>query len=85
MAAKAVADRHVSIALACRAFQISECCYRYERKLVDENAEIAEWPPLGHASMPCRSVCEADQQPPHLGIWFVLSVFAEREGLWLES
>lgn len=43
MAAKAVARRVVSIALACRTFQISECCYRYERKLRDENAEIAEW------------------------------------------
>jgi len=43
MAVKAVACRGISIALACRAFQISECCYRYERKLVDENAEIAEW------------------------------------------
>lgn len=35
--------RGVSIALACRTFQISESCYRYERKLVDENAEIADW------------------------------------------
>ncbi len=43
MAVEAVANSHVSIALACRAFQISECCYRYERKLNDENAEIAEW------------------------------------------
>ena len=43
MAVEAVADRNVSIALACRAFSISECCYRYERKLSDENAEIAEW------------------------------------------
>ena len=43
MAVKAVANRGVSVALACRAFQISECCYRYERKQSDENAEIAEW------------------------------------------
>ena len=28
MAVKAVANRGVSIALACRTFQISECCYR---------------------------------------------------------
>jgi len=40
---RAVAQHGVSIALACRAFQISESCYRYERKLNDENAEIAEW------------------------------------------
>ena len=39
----AVASRGVSIALACRTFRISESCYRYERKLSDENAEIAEW------------------------------------------
>jgi putative transposase len=43
MAVKAVANRGVSIALACRAFQISECCYRYECKLSDENDKIAEW------------------------------------------
>ena len=43
MAVNAVASRGISIALACRAFQISESCYRYERKLSNENAEIAEW------------------------------------------
>jgi len=43
MAVQAVAQHGVSIALACRTFQISESCYRYERKLGDENAEIAEW------------------------------------------
>ena len=29
--------------MACRTFQISETCYRYERKLSDGNAEIADW------------------------------------------
>lgn len=43
MAENAVAKHRVSIALACRAFEISETCYRYERKLSDENAEIADW------------------------------------------
>ena len=43
MAVDAVASRHVSIALVCRAFQISETCFRYERKLGDENALIADW------------------------------------------
>jgi len=43
MAVKAVARRGASIALACRAFSISESCYRYDRKLSDDNAEIAEW------------------------------------------
>lgn len=44
MTVQAVAQHGVSIALACRAFQISETCYRYERKLGHANAEIAEWP-----------------------------------------
>ena len=43
MAVDAVANRHVSIALACRAFQISQTCFRYERKFDDENALIADW------------------------------------------
>ncbi|MHA1523020.1 MAG: IS3 family transposase, partial [Alphaproteobacteria bacterium] len=43
MAVKAVAQRRVSIALACRTFSISQTCYRYECKLSDENAQIAEW------------------------------------------
>jgi putative transposase len=43
MAKGAVRKKLVSIALACRAFSISESCYRYERKLSDENAEIADW------------------------------------------
>jgi putative transposase len=29
--------------VACQAFGISESCYRYERKLDAENAEVAEW------------------------------------------
>ena len=43
MAENAVQTHGVSIALACRTFQISETCYRYERKLSDEDAEIADW------------------------------------------
>jgi len=43
MAIKAVTNRNVSIALACRTFSISESCYRYERHLSDENAQIAEY------------------------------------------
>ena len=39
----AVNTKQVSIVLACRTFQISETCYRYERKFDDENAEIADW------------------------------------------
>jgi len=40
---KAVAQRGVSIALACRTFQISETCYRYSPVLSDENEESADW------------------------------------------
>lgn len=43
MAEKAVQKKQISIALAFRTFNISESCYRYERKLGDENAEIADW------------------------------------------
>ena len=43
MAQKAVTERGVCIRLACQAFVISESCYRYERKLDAENAEVASW------------------------------------------
>ena len=42
MAETAVARRRVSVALACRAFGVSETCYRYSPKLRDENAQIAD-------------------------------------------
>jgi putative transposase len=41
MARKAVSDDGLNIRQACVAFSISECCYRYERKLSDENMLIA--------------------------------------------
>lgn len=43
MAVFAVCSRKVSIALACRTFGISQTCNRYERKLDDDNAIIADW------------------------------------------
>jgi len=43
MAQTAVANQQVSIHLACGAFRVSETCYRYQPKLADENAEIADW------------------------------------------
>jgi putative transposase len=43
MAMNAVTRHGVSIALACRTFQISETCYRYSPVLSDENEEIADW------------------------------------------
>lgn len=43
VAQNAVMSRQVSIRLACSAVGISETCYRYQPKLSDENAEIADW------------------------------------------
>ena len=43
MAVHAVEMRGVSVALACRAFGISQTCYRYRPKLSAENALIADW------------------------------------------
>lgn len=37
----AVAQRGISISLACRTFGVSETCYRYSAKLDDENERIA--------------------------------------------
>ena len=43
MAVQAVAQHAISIRQACEFFQVSESCYRYKRKLSDENVEIADW------------------------------------------
>ena len=43
MAMNALEAKKVSIALACRTFQIRETCYLYERQFDDEKAEIADW------------------------------------------
>ena len=43
MAKTSVERRGVSIALACRAFVVSETCYRYQAVLSSENAQIADW------------------------------------------
>lgn len=43
LAQAAVGDRKVSIRLACETYGISESCYRYQAKLSNENAEIADW------------------------------------------
>ena len=42
MARCAVSQHRLNIRQACQAFSVSECCYRYERKLSDENRLIAE-------------------------------------------
>jgi len=43
MAQWAVAQRSATINLACRAFGISQTCYRYKAKLDAENGIIADW------------------------------------------
>ena len=43
MAKRAVSTGRLNIRAACRAFTISETCYRYLPKLSDENALIADW------------------------------------------
>lgn len=42
MARKAVFEHRLAIRQACCAFKISESCFRYKRKLSDENDLIAE-------------------------------------------
>ena len=43
LAQKAVQDKGISIRLSCVLFGLIETCYRYQPKLNDENALIAEW------------------------------------------
>ena len=43
MAVKAVKEKGISVRLACRAFKISEYCYRYHPKLNEKNELIADW------------------------------------------
>ena len=43
MARRAVEQRGVSVRLACRMFNVSESCYRYQAKLRAEDDVIADW------------------------------------------
>ena len=43
MARKAVEQRGISVRLACRMFNVSESCYRYQAKLHAEDDMIADW------------------------------------------
>ena len=43
LAQKAVQEKAIPVRLSCKAFGISETCYRYQAKLSDENALIADW------------------------------------------
>ena len=43
MARRVVAERGISIRLACLIFSVSQTCYRYEAKKNAENEQIADW------------------------------------------
>jgi putative transposase len=43
MAQQAVQTRGMTVRVACAAFAMSQTCYRYQAKLSDENADIADW------------------------------------------
>lgn len=43
MAQRAVHEFGISISKACRYFSISETCFRYQPKLSNDNALIADW------------------------------------------
>lgn len=43
LAKKAVTNKDISIRMSCELFGISETCYRYQAKLNNENATIADW------------------------------------------
>ena len=43
LAQEAVQEKSIPVRLACAMFGISETCYRYQPRLADENAEIADW------------------------------------------
>jgi putative transposase len=43
MAQWAAKDKAISIRRACRLFEVSETCYRYQAKLSSDNAPIADW------------------------------------------
>lgn len=68
MAQHAVANRNVTIRMACAAFCISQTCYRYQPVNDDENAQIADL------------LIDLTE----LGIWPVFSLPAQRERFWLE-
>ena len=66
------ARRRVSIALACRAFGVSETCYRYSPKLRDENAQIADL------------LVGLTASQKNLGVWAMFSAPAQCPGSFVE-
>ncbi len=43
LASKAVIEKGMAIRMACLIFSISETCYRYQSKLSNDHAQIADW------------------------------------------
>jgi putative transposase len=43
MAQAVVSERGIAVARACRLFQISQTCYRYQARSQDVNAQVADW------------------------------------------
>ena len=72
MARQAVCSGRISIKLACHTFGVSVDCYRYQPRLSSENAQIADL------------LTRLAHNQPNWGVWLVLSVPAQREGLSLE-
>ena len=75
MARQAVQERGISIKLACEAFQVSETCYRYQPKRRTENDVIADW----------LIRLTENRRNWGFGLWSLLSVSAQCEGLSMES
>jgi len=65
MAKQTIEQYPSGIRVACQVFAISETCYRYQPKLSDENAEIADW--LVRLA-----------QPEGLGLWSMPTLPAQR-------
>ncbi len=72
MARCAVEGGRTNIRHACRTFEVSETCYRYQAKACEENARIADW------------LVRLTTAYKRLGLWAVLPAPAQRQGLWLE-
>ena len=84
MAETAVARRRVSVALACRAFGVSETCYRYSPKLRDEKlAIVRHWfEHNGGEIADLLAGLTASQK--NLGVWAVFSASSKCPGPFME-
>ena len=67
--AASMTEKQVSIRVTCAAFRISQTCYRYKRKLSDDNAPI------------CRLAAQIYHSASPLGLWPVLSLSSQCEGI----